>query len=555
MGVLMRSRLHSRILAAIVALCALASAARADDALLKLNIPPQPLNNALHEFARQSGLQIFMASDEGRGITTPRISGTFTARAALEKLLGNTGLHYEYLDTRTVAIRGAAPIGESSSGAALHFAQAQSKSPGDDKTTSSTERFEVAQTGPGKDSSTARVSTSPNSSAEPVRLEEVVVTAQKRAERLQDVPVPVVAINAQTLVENNQLRLQDFYTGVPGLNVTPQASISYQSLSIRGITTGVASNPSVGIAVDDMPYGSSTAVGGGGGTPVPDIDPGDLARIEVLRGPQGTLYGASSLGGLIKFVTVDPSTEEFSGRVEAGTSSVYNGAELGYNFRASVNVPLSDTWALRASGFTRQDPGYIDNMETGRDGVNKDIVRGGRVSALWKPSESLSLKLGALYQDYRGNGFSDVDKSVNGYAGPTLADLQQYYLRGTGAYDRRAQAYSALLKSETRHVRRHGDQRLQHQPVCRLVRHDLFFRPVNSVWHPRYGIRRLRHSRYCGSREKPDRKIYSGSSLLDAGWPTPGMAVWSILHPRALSLSAGHRCTGCRDGRLRWSGS
>src|SRR6202011_2586183 len=101
-----------------------------------------------------------------------------------------------------------------------------------------------------------------------------------------------------------------------------------QVLVVRGITSGLGSNPTVGITVDDVPYGSSTILGGG--NTVPDLDPSDLARIELLRGPQGTLYGASSMGGLLKFVTVDPSTEAVSGRAQAGLSSVQNGAELGY---------------------------------------------------------------------------------------------------------------------------------------------------------------------------------------------------------------------------------
>jgi outer membrane receptor protein involved in Fe transport len=167
----------------------------------------------------------------------------------------------------------------------------------------------------------------------------------------------------------------------------PEASSSFQQLSIRGIMSGLYTNPTVGITVDDVPYGSSTFLGGGGGTVMPDIDPADLARIEVLRGPQGTLYGASSMGGLLKFVTVDPSTDGVSGRIEGGINSVYNGAELGYGARGSVNVPLGDVLAVRVSAFSRQDPGYVDNVQSGQRGVNKTDVDGGRLSALWRPSD------------------------------------------------------------------------------------------------------------------------------------------------------------------------
>src|SRR5262249_48926184 len=155
----------------------------------------------------------------------------------------------------------------------------------------------------------------------------------------------------------NQLRLRDYYSRVPGLNLTPGTQ-SGQVLSIRGISTG-SGNPTVGVTVDDVPLGSSTFLGGG--AVVPDFDPADLARIEVLRGPQGTLYGASSISGLIKFVTADPSTAGFTGWLQGGVSSVSHGHGAGYNARGSVNVPLSDTFAVRASGFTRKDPGFIDN--------------------------------------------------------------------------------------------------------------------------------------------------------------------------------------------------
>ena len=273
------------------------------------------------------------------------------------------------------------------------------------------------------------------------QLEEVIVTAQKRDERLQDVPIPVTAISAGTLTENNQLRIQDYYSSVPGLIVSPNLQ-STQTLAIRGITTGAYTSPTVGVTVDDVPYGTSV------GDQVPDIDPSDLVRIEVLRGPQGTLYGASSMGGLLKFVTVDPSTEALSGRVEGALSSVHNGAELGYNFRGSVNVPVSDTLAFRASGFTRQDPGYIDNPVLHIDGINKARVSGGRLAALWRPSDELSVKFSALYQESKSDGSSDIDQSLPGYGLPPLGDLQQSYVRGVGGYDRKVEAYSVIVKDK-----------------------------------------------------------------------------------------------------------
>jgi iron complex outermembrane receptor protein len=280
------------------------------------------------------------------------------------------------------------------------------------------------------------------------QLQEVIVTAEKRSERIQDVPIPVSTIDTSALTENNQVKLTDYYTQVPGLNVAP-STVSTQTLSIRGITTGAAgtgppaAGPTVGITVDDVPFGGTA----GGDTYVPDFDPGDLARVEVLRGPQGTLYGASSMGGLLKFVTVDPSTAGFSGRVEAGTSTVYNGAELGYSFRGSANIPLSDDFAVRASAYTRQDPGYIDNPVLGIDGVNEDHAYGGHLAALWRPSDSFSLKFSAFYEEIKGDGTNSVTPNPPSVYGvpAVLGDLQQYFVPEVGPYNRTAQAYSATL--------------------------------------------------------------------------------------------------------------
>jgi iron complex outermembrane recepter protein len=269
------------------------------------------------------------------------------------------------------------------------------------------------------------------------QLQEVVVTAEKKTENLIDVPVPVTAIGAQSLLESNQLKLEDYFTQVPGLTVTPSGYGSPQ-LSIRGITTGGFVNPSVGITVDDVPYGSSSGIASG--QEVTNFDPNDLQRIEVLRGPQGTFYGASALGGLVKYVTVDPSTAAVGGQVQAGVSDVYNGGEVGYNFRAALNVPINDTLAVRASAFYRADPGYIDNILTGQDHVDRAWADGAFVKALWQPSADFSVRLTALLQHSWSDGVSQA------YSG--LGDLQQSAVYGSGLHNRETQAYSATINAK-----------------------------------------------------------------------------------------------------------
>jgi iron complex outermembrane receptor protein len=277
----------------------------------------------------------------------------------------------------------------------------------------------------------------PTSGATVGGLQEVVVTAQKKTENLLDVPVAVTAINAQSLINTNQLRLEDYFTQVPGLAVTPSGYGTPQ-LSIRGITTGGFVNPSVGITVDDVPYGSSSGIASG--QEVTNFDPNDLQRIEVLRGPQGTFYGASNLGGLVKYVTIDPDLAAMTGQVQAGANDVYNGGKLGSNFRAAINVPIDDTLAVRASAFYRTDPGYVDNVLTGQVDVDRAWTDGAFVKALWQPSQTFSLRVTALVQDLWSNGVSQA------YSG--LGDLQQTAVWGGGAHNRDTQAYSATLTAK-----------------------------------------------------------------------------------------------------------
>ena len=174
----------------------------------------------------------------------------------------------------------------------------------------------------------------------------------------------------------------------------------------------------------------------------PTSIPSDLQRVEVLRGPQGTLYGAESLGGLIKYVTVDPSTDALSSRVQVDGNGVHNGDGIGYGARAAVNVPISDTLAFRAVASTVAIQATSITRQLDIDGVNQSETRGGRVSALWKPAQFFSVKLGALIQDLTTHGASTA------LVGSGLGDLQQDLLRGTGANRVRTQLYTATINAK-----------------------------------------------------------------------------------------------------------
>lgn len=268
-------------------------------------------------------------------------------------------------------------------------------------------------------------------------LDEIVVTARKQgAERLLDVPSSITAVTAANLVNNNQLRIQDYYTQIPNFSVAPSPDVgNSQILQVRGITTGIGSSPTVGILLDDVPLGIT-------GNTIPELDPSDLAQIEVLRGPHGVTYGSATMGGLLRYVSKDPSTDEVSGRVQAGISGVRNGSSVGYMMRGAVNLPLAETLAVRASGYSRKDPGYVDNTRLGIDGINEQDTHGGRVVVLWRPSSDFSAKLSALYQKTSTDGSGYVTML------PGLGDLQQDFIAGAGIFDQKIQAYSLTLSGK-----------------------------------------------------------------------------------------------------------
>lgn len=239
--------------------------------------------------------------------------------------------------------------------------------------------------------------------------EEIVVTAQKRTQALIDVPQSVSVVGGAALERQQAFSFQDYAKLVPGLQLA-QSNPGEARIVLRGINTGgVAST--VATYVDETPFGSSSGQINGA-ILAGEFDTFDVARVEVLRGPQGTLYGASSLGGVVKFVTNAPSTERFEGRARTSIETVENG-DISYMGSAMVNVPVSDNLAIRASGFYRRYGGFIDSDgQAGSDvakNTNETKSYGGRVSALFKPTSNLSFRLTAILQDLNSDAASVVD--------------------------------------------------------------------------------------------------------------------------------------------------
>ncbi len=195
---------------------------------------------------------------------------------------------------------------------------------------------------------------------EEVGLEEVVVSAQKRTESLQDVPLSIQAIGQEQLSE---LKVDDFGDYVKFL-----PNVSYQSFGpgfarpyMRGVASGENANhsgplPSVGVYLDEQPI---TTIQG----PL-DVQIYDVARVEVLAGPQGTLYGASSQAGTIRIITNKPQVGEFDAGFEVTGSTLES--DFGYAGQGFVNIPIGEKAAVRLVGWHKHEPGYIDNVRSTR---------------------------------------------------------------------------------------------------------------------------------------------------------------------------------------------
>jgi len=420
------------------------------------NIPAQDLGSALQTLAQEMDLQVLYLSEGVDKARTSGAIGEFTADEALTKLLQGTGLSYRYLDEKTVTVIAAgggasAHAGDKSSVEVKHGEGATGSALGVSGNTADINagkdaalwnRLRVAQAESDAELLPSRLQNTADSG--PAKLEEVIVTAQKRNERLQDVPIAVTVLNPETLAQNGQNKLVDYFASVPGLNVTGGAFYGGTNyLTIRGLSAGLYQNPTVATVIDDVPVASSLFRSWGQLTS-PDLDPSDLARIEVLKGPQGTLYGADSLSGLVKYVTVDPSTKGWSARAEVGGVDIPDGG-LGYVVRGAVNTPVSDSVAFRVSGFSRLDPGYTNDITTGKSNFNSSHVYGGHVAALWHPSENLSVKLSALIQEAHGDTSLINANSLGQF---TSGDLKLTSFPGTTQYMTQGQLYSATLNAK-----------------------------------------------------------------------------------------------------------
>ena len=271
--------------------------------------------------------------------------------------------------------------------------------------------------------------------SEPESVQSVTVTANRRREPAREVPMQVNVLSAEQLSQSGARSLSDYLANQPGIDVKTAGGAGLGAVNIRGVSTGDQTVSTVGTYIDDVAFGSSSAFLLGQTTAL-DMALLDLNHVELLRGPQGTLYGAGAMGGLLKYVTNEPDTGDFSGKISLGTSFTQAGAWSNV-VNGVVNIPLKqDVAAVRVSAFREHEGGFVDAIgPAARKDANHGDTTGGRVAVLFEPTSRFHVRLTGTAQEIKrqGNDYVDYDattgRPVHGELTRELVVSEPYTMR------------------------------------------------------------------------------------------------------------------------------
>ena len=266
---------------------------------------------------------------------------------------------------------------------------------------------------------------------------EIIVTAQKRSESLQNVPISIQALGAKKLDELNISNFNTYSQQLPSVSAQSGGTPGTNVIYMRGVASGGDGNhsgslPSVGVYLDEQPV---TTIGGN-----LDVHIYDIARIESLSGPQGTLYGASSEAGTIRIITNQPSTKGFEGRIDVEGNNVAHG-DFGGKVEGMLNFPLGTSMALRVVGFYQHDAGFIDNTRGQRTFCGTTLFAGGEGPANGCIKDGISVNNAAFVADntnstdtYGGRAALKINLDDNWTVTPAVM-FQKTDSHGSYAYD------------------------------------------------------------------------------------------------------------------------
>jgi len=334
---------------------------------MPISLPAQSLDRDIRDLARQTGITISYSRRALKRYRGKAISGRFTAREILGVLLEDTNYDYEFVNNNTVRIIKRSPKKLTPGPAIIPNPQTPSVFP------------EI----------------SPVLPSPAIERDEIIVTANKRDrfDILQSAPYSVSVVSSNTLKTLGVTDTPSLSLHIAGVEMT-NLGLNRNKISIRGISDGAFNGrvqSTVGVYFNDTPINYNT--------PYPEIPLLDIESIEVLRGPQGSLYGTGSIGGIFKITTNQPDLRNAEAWVQAGVSNTHDGG-TNTELMAMVNMPIiKDKLALRAVGYNIDNSGYIDDIRLGVDNINRTRNMGGRINAKWQITPDWSLTAGATYQD------------------------------------------------------------------------------------------------------------------------------------------------------------
>ncbi|MET3471113.1 outer membrane receptor protein involved in Fe transport [Novosphingobium sp. 1529] len=270
------------------------------------------------------------------------------------------------------------------------------------------------------------------------KIEDIVVTASRSgAESVQKVPIAISVVNVDTITKSGQGNLSDLQRFVPSLSITESAP-GFNKFNMRGLSTGgyrtsdTSDRSLVAVYLDDTPISVQGQT--------PDLKVYDLERVEVLRGPQGTLYGAGSMAGTVRFVTAKPRADEVSGSIEGTAASTEHGAASG-SVRGMINLPLvKDQLAVRANVYVGRDGGFIDNVGAyAGQNRNSNTTEQARVALRWTPSTAFTFDAAFTYEHSKANGLNTGMSGLADYTtftnGPEGTSDKFRLYQASGDYD------------------------------------------------------------------------------------------------------------------------
>lgn len=404
-----RSNRYKRLTVGIASVLALnfAGVLHADSATFSVELEAQQAGPALLQLSETSGVQIIVPKEIGKNVSVPALKGEYSLTGALDEMLKGSGLTYKFASENTVVIEQINVVDDSTSGAT-------------------------------RAKGTISV------------LEEMVVTATKRSQSIQDTSMSITALGEEEIERRSLVSMSDYLSSIPGVNAQAFAP-GANKIIMRGVGAGLFEDATVAMYFGEVPVNvlsPNSAVTGS----LTDLKLVDIERIEVLRGPQGTLYGSGSMGGAVRNIPAAPDLTELGGKLNVGYSNTADAGGSNTKITGTINIPLiEDELGLRIVAYNYDNSGYIRNIGasdpatvafanlhgatvSNNDQAGSSEYSGARATLLWQPNDQLKISLMALTQELDQDGLLRHNLALGAYEANPL-DVQPLDSRGEFAAD------------------------------------------------------------------------------------------------------------------------